>query len=370
MNGEDAPVLKIATDYDFCPNSYINKEGDLSGLYIEVMTEAVNRLGMKPVFETSNWMGCRKMLTDGDVDVLPGLEIFSNMEGTLRTILVCSDELRVYGKKKIDILLEYQEKLKRSNEEKQQANRAKSEFLSHMSYDIQHPYLLGSPAHLRRILLNLISNALRYNKPEGSIDVYISELNSDDRYALFELKVQDTGIGMSREFLEKSLFKPFTQEDDRVRTEYHGTGLGMSIVKELVTGMNGTIQAESEPGKGTTFTIRLSLKINQDAIQQQNVLEKQSHDISGMRLLVAEDNQLNLEIVLYMLESEGAEVMSVQNGQESVEAFEASAPGTYDAILMDIMMPVMDGLEAARKIRGLYRKDAGTIPIIARYKKI
>lgn len=533
MNGEDAPVLKIATDYDFCPNSYINKEGDLSGLYIEVMTEAVNRLGMKPVFETSNWMGCRKMLTDGDVDVLPGREIFSNMEGTLRTIPVCSDELRVYGKKKIDsaaalagkkvalmarsviettydlqckyveytinteileavengeadygichgavatkiiekndfhlvsglsiaksypalavrddqselrdnlnntlqemsldgtighlqdkwiteftrntslsyvlkhnaifyvtfiisiivllviviafrvvydyqekyinTLLEYQEKLKRSNEETQQANRAKSEFLSHMSHDIQHPYLLGSPAHLRRILLNLISKALRYNKPEGSIDVYISELNSDDRYALFELKVQDTGIGMSREFLEKSLFKPFTQEDDRVRTEYYGTGLGMSIVKELVTGMNSTIQAESEPGKGTTFTIRLSLKINHDAIQQQNVLEKQSHDISGMRLLVAEDNQLNLEIILCMLELEGAEVVSVQNGQEAVEEFEASAPGTYDAILMDIMMPVMDGLEAARKIRGLYRKDAGTIPIIARYKKI
>ena len=134
--------------------------------------------------------------------------------------------------------------------------------------------------------------------------------------------------------------------------------------------MNSTIQAESEPGKGTTFTIRLSLKINHDAIQQQNVLGKQSHDISGMRLLVAEDNQLNLEIILCMLELEGAEVVSVQNEQEAVEEFEASAPGTYDAILMDIMMPVMDGLEAARKIRGLYRKDAGTIPIIARYKKI
>ena len=313
--------------------------------------------------------------------------------------------------RRVILLLQCGEKLKRSNEETQQANRAKSEFLSHMSHDIRTPMngILGMVSimkmnlnkpdvlkdclakidqtsnhllslindvldmskigsegvKLEEILLNLISNALRYNKPEGSIDVYISELNSDDRYALLELKVQDTGIGMSREFLEKSLFKPFTQEDDRVRTEYHGTGLGMSIVKELVTGMNCTIQAESEPGKGTTFTIRLSLKINHDAIQQQNMLGEQSHDISGMRLLVAEDNQLNLEIILYMLELEGAEVVSVQNGQEAVEEFEASAPGTYDAILMDIMMPVMDGLEAARKIRGLSRKDAGTIPIIA-----
>ena len=621
-SGVDAPVLKIATDYDFCPNSYINKDGELSGLYIEVMTEAANRLGMKPVFETSDWMGCRKMLTDGDVDVLLGLEIFSNMEGTLRTIPVCSDELCVYGKQKIDsaaalagkkvalmtrsviestydlqceyveystnteileavengevdygichgavatkiiekngfhlvtglsiaksypalavkddrkelrdslnnvlqemsldgtigrlqnkwiteftrntsftyviqhnaifyitfiigviillfivlafrlaynyqekyisTLLDYQEKLKHSNEETQQANRAKSEFLSHMSHDIrtpingimgmaeimkknlddpavlrdclektdkaskhllslindvldmskigsegihleevpldlneeidkihaivdvqardkkldfqihmdniQHPHLLGSPAHLRRILLNLISNALRYNRPGGSISVVISELSSDGEYTLFEINVKDTGIGMSQEFLENSLFKPFTQEDDRVRTEYHGTGLGMSIVKELVNSMKGTIQVESQVGRGTTFVIDIPLKIDQNWGKHKEFQEENVHDIKGMKILVAEDNQLNMEIVQYMLESEGASVTPVQNGRDAVETFKTSVPGSYDVILMDIMMPVMDGLEAAKLIRSLSRKDADTVPIIA-----
>lgn len=505
ITSESAPVLRIATDYDFCPNSYYNKDGELSGLYVEIMIEVANRLGMRPEFKTADWMGCRKMLTEDEVDVLTGLEIFSNMEGTLRTIPFCSDELRVYGRSRIDsaaalagkkvalmarsviaatydlqcdyleystnteileaveqgeadfgichgavatkiieknhlhlvpslvitksypalavhdtqpklqrminevvrdmsedgtigrlqnkwitefarnrsleyvfhqnevfyitfilgiiivlcitagywevdrrqekyirTLLEYQEKLQQSNEETKRANQSKSEFLSHMSHDIRtpingimgmveiikknlddperikdclekidkashhllslindvldmskigsgkihleeipvdldeemekihaiadvqakeqeirfsiedevvHRQFLGSPAHLRRILLNLISNALRYNKKRGKICLAIREVEYDGSHIGLEFKIQDTGIGMSREFVEKSLFKPFTQEDDRVRTEYRGTGLGMSIVYELVKQMNGTIDVNSKPGK-------------------------------------------------------------------------------------------------------------------------
>ena len=620
ITSESAPVLRIATDYDFCPNSYYNKDGELSGLYVEIMIEVANRLGMRPEFKTADWMGCRKMLTEDEVDVLTGLEIFSNMEGTLRTIPFCSDELRVYGRSRIDsaaalagkkvalmarsviattydlqcdyleystnteileaveqgeadfgichgavatkiieknhlhlvpslvitksypalavhdtqpklqrminevvrnmsedgtigrlqnkwitefarnrsleyvfhqnevfyitfilgiiivlcitagywevdrrqekyirTLLEYQEKLQQSNEETKRDNQAKSEFLSHMSHDIRtpingimgmveiikknlddperikdclekidkashhllslindvldmskigsgkvhleeipvdldeemekihaiadvqakkqeirfsiedevvHRQFLGSPAHLRRILLNLISNALRYNKKGGKICLAIREVEYDGSHIGLEFKVQDTGIGMSREFVEKSLFKPFTQEDDRVRTEYRGTGLGMSIVYELVKQMNGTIDVNSKPGEGTTFTVKLAFK-TVDSAWKKKEIQGENRNITGMNILAAEDNQLNMEILQFLLEEAGAKVTAVSDGKQAVEYFADAASGTYDVILMDIMMPVMNGYEAAKMIRSLDRKDAKVVPIIA-----
>ena len=622
---KDAPVLKIATDYDFCPNSYYNKDGDLSGLYIEIMTEAANRIGMKPEFKTGEWLECRQMLEDGTVDVLLGLEIFSNMQGTLRTIPICSDDLRVYGKDKIDSaaslagkkvalmaksviestydlqceyveyntnteilqavengdvdygichaavaskiieennlnlqpglviaksypalavdknatelqekldtaleemsedgtigklqdkwvtkftknrslsyvlqhnetyymiflicailifsvyiilrvnvnhqqkhideLLEYQEKMKESNEATIRANMAKREFLSHMSHDIrtpingimgmveiirknkekpekteeclkkidqasshllslindvldmsklengqvqlehvpfdlkdemeqikaivevqaeaaeirfqihmkdiEHTRLIGSPMHFRRILLNLLSNSLKYNHPGGSVDVYIKEKSSDKKQAEYQIVIRDTGIGMSDEFIDEYLYKPFTQEDDNARTSYQGTGLGMAIVSELLKTMEGNIQVYSEKDKGTTFYVALGFDINPD--KEPEVVEEpeeEEKNIKGMRVLVVEDNELNLEIATFMLESAGVVTTSAKDGKEAVETFAASKEGEYDAILMDIMMPVMDGLEATRKIRAMEaeRKDAKTIPIIA-----
>lgn len=577
-------------------------------------------MGMRPEFKTADWMGCRKMLTEDEVDVLTGLEIFSNMEGTLRTIPFCSDELRVYGRSRIDsaaalagkkvalmarsviattydlqcdyleystnteileaveqgeadfgichgavatkiieknhlhlvpslvitksypalavhdtqpklqrminevvrdmsedgtigrlqnkwitefarnrsleyvfhqnevfyitfilgiiivlcitagywevdrrqekyirTLLEYQEKLQQSNEETKRANQAKSEFLSHMSHDIRtpingimgmveiikknlddperikdclekidkashhllslindvldmskigsgkvhleeipvdldeemekihaiadvqakkqeirfsiedevvHRQFLGSPAHLRRILLNLISNALRYNKKGGKICLAIREVEYDGSHIGLEFKVQDTGIGMSREFVEKSLFKPFTQEDDRVRTEYRGTGLGMSIVYELVKQMNGTIDVNSKPGEGTTFTVKLAFK-TVDSAWKKKEIQGENRNITGMNILAAEDNQLNMEILQFLLEEAGAKVTAVSDGKQAVEYFADAASGTYDVILMDIMMPVMDGLEASKKIRELPEGKGKDIPIIA-----
>ena len=617
----NVPLLRVATDYDFCPNSYINSKGDLSGLYIEIMTEVANRLGMRLEFETGEWLECRAMLENNTADVLLGLEIFSNMEGTLRTIPMCSDQLCVYGKqtlnsaaglagKKVALmarsviettydlqceyveyytnteilqavengevdygichaavaskiierndfdlkkgvaiansfpamavddsqpelkeklnnelqamsvdgtigrlttkwldnftkdrsfsyvlhhnqlfyvtfflclavayclciaaeiiahqqntyiqsLLSYQRQLKESNAEAQRANQAKSRFLSHMSHDIRtpingimgmaeqirknehnpdkidscldkidgasahllsllndvldmsqleygdvsldhkpfdlnaelssirqivedqpneknitfslttaisHANLLGSPLHLRRILLNLISNAQKYNKQDGRIDVMVKELSNTETQAEFLFSVSDTGIGMRPEFVKKQLYQPFVQENDEARTVYQGTGLGMAIVHNLVQMMHGTIEVESEPGAGTVFSVHLTFDL--DSTPQLSAIQKEEPviDINGMRVLVVEDNALNLEIEQSMLEGVGVSTTTAVNGQMAVEIFEQSAPGTFDAILMDIMMPVMDGIEATKVIRQLSREDAKTIPIIA-----
>ena len=228
---------------------------------------------------------------------------------------------------------------------------------------VVHTRLTGSPLHLRRILLNLVSNGMKYNKPDGRVDVTAEELCCEDGWARCRFVVQDTGIGMSPEFLQQHLYQPFTQENDSVRTVYQGTGLGMSIVDELVRAMGGSIRAESQQGVGTTFTVELPFAVEEQPAAAPE--PERPADISGMRLLVAEDNDLNREIVAYLLEDAGAHADFAVNGQEAVDAFAASAPNHYDAVLMDIMMPVLDGLEAARKIRQLPRPDAGAVPIIA-----
>ena len=619
--GPDAPVLRVAADYDFCPNSYYNSNGELSGLYIEIVTEAANRLGMQVEFQTGEWLECRAMLAEGDADVLLGLEIFSNMEGTLRTIPLCSDELCVYGKETVDSaatlagrrvalmarsviettydlqceyveyntnteilqavengeadyaichsavseklieknrldlrqglaiaksfpamavsasrpelrtalnealqsmsqdetigrlqqkwiddftrsrslryvlktnqvlydmfilalivvvsalviyyvldrrqaryirsLLDVQQQLEKSNAEALRANRAKTVFLSHMSHDFRtpvngilgmaerirrkkdepetvddcldkikgaaghllelmddvldmsrlkfgeirlarspfdlneelrrvqsiaeesakvkgialefrmdgavHTRLLGSPMHLRRILLNLVSNAVKYNRPGGRVDVSVREVGGDDRRVALRFVVRDTGIGMSEEFVQKSLFHPFTQEHDNVRTEYQGTGLGMAIVSDLVKFMGGAIGVESRLGEGTTFTVQLEFDLNPAEPPSPEDAQPLT-DISGMRVLVAEDNDLNLEIARCMLQDAGVKTAEARNGREAVEKFAASEEGAFDAILMDVMMPVMDGMQAARAIRALPRRDAADVPIIA-----
>lgn len=220
----------------------------------------------------------------------------------------------------------------------------------------------GSPLHVRQIFLNIYSNCIKYNKIGGKVETACTCLGVKDGTVTYRWTIRDTGIGMNQEFL-KHIFDPFAQECTDARSVYNGTGLGMSIVKNLIDKMNGTIEITSEEGIGSIFVITLPFEIAEGTPVSKPVSESRS--IKGRHLLLAEDNELNVEIAKTLLEDEGAVVTIVHDGQQAVDVFESRPQGTFDAILMDVMMPVIDGLSATRKIRALDREDAGSIPIIA-----
>ena len=233
-------------------------------------------------------------------------------------------------------------------------------------YTVEHRCLLGSPLHLRRLLMNIISNAVKYNRVGGEIRLGCCEKPSaDPETAQIEFTCADTGIGMSEEF-QKHVFEPFAQERNTARSEYGGTGLGMPIAKRLAEKMGGTLSFVSRQGVGTTFTLSLPFRICH-APEKRNKPKRllQTSSIAGLHVLVAEDNRMNMEIAEFVLNVEEAFIIKAVNGEEAVRIFADSRPGEIDAILMDVMMPVMDGLEATRRIRAMKRPDARTIPIIA-----
>lgn len=245
-----------------------------------------------------------------------------------------------------------------------QASEKGISYTSHVR-DIPYPYLIGSTLCLRQIINNITSNAVKYNRKGGTIDTYVSLDHADADTAVYRFQVIDTGIGMSEEF-QAHLFEPFSQENSGARTEYSGTGLGLSIVHELVAQMKGTIDISSRRNTGTTVTVIIPFRIDHSPhAPEKKAPAEASIDLSGMRILVAEDNSINLDIVRYFLEDAGVTVLTATDGSEAVRLFEASAPASIDAILMDIMMPVMDGYEAARKIRASSHPDAASVPIIA-----
>lgn len=231
--------------------------------------------------------------------------------------------------------------------------------------DIQHDRVIGNPLYLQQILMNIIDNAIKYNRPQGSVFVRTKEAAGRGDAAEYQFVVEDTGIGIGKEF-QKHIFEPFTQEHKSARTHYNGVGLGMSIVKQLVDQMKGHIEVESRIGNGSVFRITLPMQI--DGVQSgQSVDEEQNGQgtIAGMRVLLVEDNEINCEIIEFMLKDAGAEVVTANDGKAAVDAFAASAPETFDCVLMDLMMPVMSGYEATRVIRAMDRADAKTVPIIA-----
>ena len=224
-------------------------------------------------------------------------------------------------------------------------------------------YVYGSPLHIRQIFLNIYGNCIKYNKPHGKVTTTLKCLGEKNGIVTYRWTISDTGIGMSEEFL-KHIFEPFVQEHSDARTVYSGTGLGMSIVKKIIDRMNGTIVVTSTEGEGSTFVITLPFEIAEKPEEIPAEMDGEVN-IAGLHLLLAEDNELNAEIARTLLEDEGAITTIVNDGQQAVDIFSRNKPGTFDAILMDIMMPEMDGLSATKAIRALDREDAGTIPIIA-----
>ncbi|MCI8285266.1 MAG: response regulator [Firmicutes bacterium] len=232
--------------------------------------------------------------------------------------------------------------------------------------DLQHRKLIGNSLHLKQILMNIIDNALKYNRPNGSVFVRVKEISCQDGIANYQFVIEDTGIGIGDDF-KQHIFEPFTQEHQGARTNYTGVGLGMSIAKKLVDQMNGIIEVDSKLGKGSIFQVALPIKVDKSWNKNSEVNETRNikGNISGMHVLLVEDNEINCEIVEFMLEEAGAKVVTARDGKEAVDAFAASDPGTFDCVLMDLMMPVMSGYEATRVIRSLNRSDAKVVPIIA-----
>ena len=231
--------------------------------------------------------------------------------------------------------------------------------------EITHRDLIGSPGYVKRVMMNILSNAVKYNRENGQIYISCMEIPSEQpEMTTMEFVCRDTGIGMTEEF-QKCVFEPFAQEHTGSRAKFTGTGLGLSISRKLVEKMGGTITFESEKGVGTTFVIRVPFKIDLDADKREEQKDVSEKSIKGLHILLEEDNELNMEIAEFVLQNEGADVTKAWDGQEAVELFRNSEPGEFDVILMDIMMPVMNGYETTKMIRSLDREDAKAIPIIA-----
>lgn len=229
---------------------------------------------------------------------------------------------------------------------------------------IPYPYIYGSPVHLRQTFLNIYGNCIKYTPPGGKITTIVEALGEHDGICTYRWTISDTGVGMSQEFL-KHIFEPFAQEKNDARSDYQGTGLGMAIVKSLIEKMNGAIEISSREGAGSTFVITIPFEIASAPVKLPEAAQEKRYSIRGLHLLLAEDNALNAEIAERLLTDEGAHITVVSDGKQAADLFQSSPVGAFDAILMDMMMPVMDGLAATKTIRAMQRPDAAKIPIIA-----
>ena len=252
---------------------------------------------------------------------------------------------------------------------KELANEKNVQFSFDLS-GIEHPYVIASPLHLRQVMQNILTNAVKFNRIGGRVDVICTESKHTESGKMwFEFICSDTGIGIGKEF-QKSIFEPFSQEQDSARSSYAGAGLGLPIVKEILEQRGGSISFTSEKNEGTTFHIKVPLQIDPNAEKhEEETLETETKakivSLDGIRVLIAEDNAINMEIAKELLADRGAIITPAVDGQEAVELFAGSKPDTFDVILMDIMMPRLNGLDATKAIRAMNRPDAAHIPIFA-----
>jgi signal transduction histidine kinase/CheY-like chemotaxis protein len=229
--------------------------------------------------------------------------------------------------------------------------------------ELTHPYILGDELHLRQIFINILGNAVKFTPDGGRIEMRVNEKELEDNKVWYQFEFEDTGIGISEEFLGH-IFDEFSQEDKGGRSTYQGTGLGMAISKKFVEYMGGSIRVRSRPGEGSCFTVEVTFDID-DTVHQEVASSDSVISVQGMKVLLVEDNELNMEIAKEILEEEGVEVTEAENGKIAFDIFKDSPEERFDVILMDVMMPVMNGYEATRAIRDLDRPDAKTVPIIA-----
>ena len=230
---------------------------------------------------------------------------------------------------------------------------------------VTHKRLIGSTVHYKRIIMNIVGNAIKYNKENGFVKIVFSECDFDGKTSKIKFVCEDNGVGMSEEFL-KLIFEPFAQENSDARSKYGGTGLGMPIAKSLTEKMGGEINVKSAKDKGTTFEVTIPFETDKNFEADKTInSETEAASIAGLNILLAEDNELNMEIAKFRLEEEGAIITEAFNGEEAVEKFKKSAHNEFDVILMDVMMPVKDGYTATREIRALDRADAASVIIIA-----
>jgi CheY-like chemotaxis protein len=231
--------------------------------------------------------------------------------------------------------------------------------------EFSHPYLLGDELHLRQILINILGNAVKFTQDGGTVRFTVKERQQTGDKVIYRFIIEDNGIGMSEEF-QTRIFEAFSQENDNSRTHYNGTGLGMAITKQFVDLMGGTIRVKSKLNEGSAFTVDLPFRVDADREEEpEEAMEDQLVDLTGMKVLLVEDNELNLEIAREILQAEGIRITVAANGEEAVERFKESEEGEFDLVLMDIMMPVMNGYEASQTIRSLDRQDAKNVPIVA-----
>ena len=269
-----------------------------------------------------------------------------------------------------DIPFNLAEVLNRVNTDQQmQAGKKKIDYVVDWEKsELNHMYLTGNPVYIEKLLTVITDNAVKFTKPGGNVSVWCREISEDDERAVYEFGCSDNGIGMSEEFAGHA-FEMFSQENKTSRTQYEGTGLGLAIAKKITERLGGTIKIKSKKGCGTTVIMTIPFKTGVQNLMQytENVNTESTEDIplEGLHALIAEDNELNLEIAKFMLEEKGICVECAADGKEAFEKFEESEPGYYDVIFMDIMMPYMNGWDATRKIRTLQRPDADKIPIIA-----